>query len=414
MNFSKYINATVSVMALVAAVNVTAQSNNEALEHELNQLYQKQLAAEKMIQEQQKPQKAEVVVAPTAAAAAAPTTSTSTSVQVNVAPTVAAATSESLSAPMAKDSTVHQSPATQIEAAPLANSRADQLRKARQDVEVQTEQAIVEQLEASRLEWEKKRADALLKNISKQDDVVPAQPAVQAIPVEQAAPVVVVPAAVTEQQKANDAAASAEINALKQDIKDLKQKNDQPKSESYMSLGFGMPNYRNVINLKSDASFGLSLGVHSPNNVVFEGSFYYSSMRIERPTTSVFGGIPEIDNVDQYNGIAAVKYTFVKSKMRPLLGALASYTYRDYSFAQCVISCPPKSSSHALDAGFLIGGEVDVSDTLSVGVEYQYLRNLSNRLVAPIQPSFTFAMYPTGRLEESEYSLFTVRARFAF
>src|SRR5438045_3203689 len=41
-------------------------------------------------------------------------------------------------------------PTTYVEATPLEESRADRLRKARQDTEVQTEQKIVEKLEQSR------------------------------------------------------------------------------------------------------------------------------------------------------------------------------------------------------------------------------------------------------------------------
>ncbi len=403
MNFSR--GLLVVVMTSFLAVQGSAQ--NDALEHELNQLYSKQLAAEQMIQEQQtaKAESAPVVVAPeaTAAAAAAPAPNVTVN-QVTV--TGAAAKSESLSAPMdpaiQTQPKVFQSAPTTVEASPLAPSRADQLRKARQDVEVQTEQAIVEQLEASRLELEKKRADQLLKKISSADEVAPQS--VQVVPAQtvQAAPAPAV-----------DPAQKAEINQLKQEVQALKTEQERPKDDNYLSFGIGMPNYRNVYNLKSDATFGLGFGFKSPNNVVFEGSLYYSLLRIERPTTSPFGGLPEIDNVDQYNGAAAVKYAFFSGKVRPLVGALASYTYREYSCGQFWV-CSGRTRTHALDAGVLVGGEVQVSDTFSIGVEYQQLRNLSYRDDAPIQTSMFFNMYQLGRLEDKDYSLFTVRGRVSF
>lgn len=397
MNFSKSLIIVVSV-----ALAGVAHSNNDALESELNQLYSKQLAAEKMIQDQHMA-KAEgtpvVAEAPVAAAVAAPSVTVNTQVNSLSAPMVENTTPApaAISTAPAAQPTVHTSPTSTIEAAPLAPSRADQLRKARQDVEMQTEQAIVEQLEATRLENEKKRSDSLLKKISGADE--PAPQSVQVVPA--AAPIEAAPAQ------------NAEINQLKQDLSALKEQQNKPKDEHYFSFGVGMPNYQNVYNMKADASVGLGWGVKSPNNVIFEGSIYYSLLRIERPTTAPIGLFPEIDNVDQYNGTAAVKYAFFGGKIRPLIGALASYTYREYSCGQFYI-CNGRSRSHALDVGGLVGGEVQVSDTFSIGVEYQLLRNMSYRTEAAIQPSMFYAMYPTGRIEDKDYSIFTVRGRVTF
>ena len=60
---------------------------------------------------------------------------------------------------------IQQQPVTEVEASPLSESRAEMLRKARRQTEVQTEQKIVEKLEASRLADEKKRAKKLYVNI---------------------------------------------------------------------------------------------------------------------------------------------------------------------------------------------------------------------------------------------------------
>ena len=52
-------------------------------------------------------------------------------------------------------------PTTVIEASPLTESKAETIRKARQDAELATEQTIVEKLEMSRMEDEKRRAEVL-------------------------------------------------------------------------------------------------------------------------------------------------------------------------------------------------------------------------------------------------------------
>ncbi|MBV2168346.1 MAG: hypothetical protein KUL82_06530, partial [Bdellovibrio sp.] len=60
-----------------------------------------------------------------------------------------------------QQSQIQKQPTTVIEASPLSESRAEQIRRARQDAELQTEQRIVEKLEQSRMEDEKKRAGVL-------------------------------------------------------------------------------------------------------------------------------------------------------------------------------------------------------------------------------------------------------------
>ncbi len=399
MNFSK----SLSIIGAAIVLGGVAHSNTDALESELNQLYSKQLAAEKMIQDQHsvKADNTPVVVesAPAAAAVAVPTVTVNTQVNSLSAPMAdssASAAPAAISTVPAQPS-VHNSPVSNIEASPLSPSRADHLRKARQDVEMQTEQAIVEQLEATRLENEKKRSQSLLKKISGEDEEAPQS--VQVVPANQVAAPAPAPAA------------NPEVNQLKQDVAALKDAQSKPKDDNYFSFGVGMPNYTNVWNMKSDASIGFGWGFKSPSNVVFEGSIYYSLLRIERPNYVPLP-FPEIDNVDQYNGTAAVKYSFFTGKIRPLVGALASYTYREYSCGQ-FYQCFGRSRSHALDTGLLVGGEVQVSDTFSVGVEYQWYRNLSYRTEAAIQPSFTM-MYPTGRIEDQDYSIFTVRGRVTF
>ena len=58
-------------------------------------------------------------------------------------------------------SVLKNQPTTYVEASPLVESRAEQMRKQRQQAELNTEQRIVEKLEQSRLEDEKDRAARL-------------------------------------------------------------------------------------------------------------------------------------------------------------------------------------------------------------------------------------------------------------
>ena len=60
-----------------------------------------------------------------------------------------------------QQSSVQKQPITVVEASPLSASNADSIRKNRQEEEMRTETRIVEKLELSRMEDEKKRAQVL-------------------------------------------------------------------------------------------------------------------------------------------------------------------------------------------------------------------------------------------------------------
>ena len=115
----------------------------------------------------------------------------------------AEATNQNSGQAVAQQTQVQKQPTTYIEASPLKKSRADQIREARQQVEADTESKIVEKLEVSRMEDEKRRADVLFgekfNQVGQQQSqavvIAPAPVAVVA-PAPIAAPVVVAPAPV--------------------------------------------------------------------------------------------------------------------------------------------------------------------------------------------------------------------------
>jgi len=358
------------------------------LEHELNLLYQKQIEAEKLVNGPKSPEE-------------------KTTVQVNVIPVQA---TQAPQAPQVKEATVYQFPASQVEATPLNPSRADQLRKTRQEIEIQTEQAIVEQLEAQRLDWERKRAEALLKTMQEQSTAQE--------PRAEAQPVIVAPARAEhiEEESTNHEASEIKQNlaAMSTEIKDEK---ETPKSDYYMSVGAGMPDYvDNIVNLKTDGSFGVAMGFRSPTNMVFEASLYQSIYRFE----NIVGGggfgnsFASVGEVDQYNLAVAAKYAFFSGRIRPLVGVLASFTRRDYTDLQCFgFGCQGDAQTNAFDVGTLLGGEVMMSDTFGIGIEYQYFRNISNRQDSNFQNSFAYNS-GTNYLEDKEYTIFSVRGRLSF
>src|SRR5690606_2509930 len=116
---------------------------------------------------------------------------------------------------------VQTQPTTVIQANPLTESRADKLRRQRQNLELETELKIVEQLESSRMEDEKQRAGVLFGNKFNELENRPAPTyggnAVQA-PVYGQQPQMVEPVAV-DVDEATQADINAEIKSAAAELK---------------------------------------------------------------------------------------------------------------------------------------------------------------------------------------------------
>jgi len=131
--------ALLTVLALVPASMVFAQSTlDDEINAELDRMYQTQSrnnAPSVQVNVQSSPNQNQVVG------------------QESKTATVQTSTVETR--------TVQKQPTTVIESSPLGESRAERLRKARQDAELQTEEKLVERIEHSRLEDERRRAEVL-------------------------------------------------------------------------------------------------------------------------------------------------------------------------------------------------------------------------------------------------------------
>lgn len=246
---------------------------------------------------------------------------------------------------------LNQQPVTVVEATPLIESRAEQIRKARQNTEIETEQKIVEKLEVSRMEDEKKRADRLFGN---RLDSEP-QPVVVAAP----APVIV----------------KKEETVV---VEKVKIKEEAPKT-SKMSIGAGggLTTYSGVSNIQSNGSFGLTIGSESSDGMIIEGSFMYSNSYVQEY-------FPLFREMQQYNIGGALKYSFLKeSRIRPFAGVLADYVNRRYhnrvagyyynNFRDNEVT------TNAVDLGVTGGLDFMVNESLSVGADLRYSMNVWNQ-----------------------------------
>jgi opacity protein-like surface antigen len=72
---------------------------------------------------------------------------------------------------------------------------------------------------------------------------------------------------------------------------------------------------------------------------------------------------------------------------RPEVGAVASYTFRSYTDTQFALSSD-SVSSQAFDVGFMTGVSLELSQSFSLGFDFRYMQNLSNKVDSQFQKSY--------------------------
>lgn len=363
--------------------------------------------------------------------------------------------------------TVQRAPITVIESSPLDDSRAEKLRKARQEAEMKTEESMVERLEKSRLDDERRRAEALFgdryrqimdqkseqttqqvivnQNNGKQGDVIQPSAAVQApvqAPVQvQAPPVyseqpVIIPTRPDDkdrdERRRNHEREEEEAAYDREKMRNDKrgQKHDDDKHDekhddkdhferrNYISGLLGMSEYSDAINVRGNFSVGVALGTNLSENLLVEGNFLYSSFDIQQadsgpyPLDPVFG---RITKMNQYGFVSVLKYQLLHGMIRPVVGGVAGYTYRTFEDKQLAFP-NNNASSHAIDLGVMAGVDVEVTKSFSIGADFRYMWNLYNRTNnSGFQQRFSQTVLQCGTpIEEISYMSFFLVGRATF
>jgi outer membrane protein W len=312
---------------------------------------------------------------------------------------------------------VQQQPITNVEATPLTDSRASQLRRAREDAEVATEQKIVEKLEQSRLEDEKRRADALFGNrLDNQNQNVQLQQ--EAIPVQQPQMVQVIPV----QQENKESLSDVKEEIISSVREELKSQNESEKPKDKMFIGgiIGVTEYQDAVNVESNESLGLTVGSRLDDKFIVEGSFLYSNHFID-DVTSGYRYSFVYDELDQYNFIVAAKYAPKFGRISPQIGGLVSYTHRKYAEVNYRSSyivdnnyISNESETDAFDMGVSVGLDIEIGENFVLGVEYKYITNLTSKSDSRFLNDY-YSYYDLGTpLEEFDYSTFGIVAKIQF
>lgn len=335
---------------------------------------------------------------------------------------------------------IQAQPQIVVEETPLKESRADLLRKKRVEKEQETEQRIVERLEDERMKAEEERANKLLGNLNQAAPapVAPVAPqttpsafdAVQSYPEQPSAaapapvaapvavqPPVAQPVVVQAAPSENDEVDAGKDLSLKEELDDLHTEAPSTASKFFISGIAGVANYASVKNVKGVYAAGVGGGVMFEDGLSFEASFLMSSYDVEQQSY-YYSLYPTITELQQKNMNAGVKYRVLKNKVSPTVGALASYTLREYSNLQYPVGFPftasYSASSQAFDMGLSAGADLRLSDSFEVGVDLKYFFNLTYRIDSKYQTSFVNPMRDETPIEKLNYYVFGVNMKVLF
>lgn len=322
---------------------------------------------------------------------------------------------------------VQKQPTTVIEASPLGESSAERIRRSRQDAEVQTEQRIVEKLEQSRMEDEKRRANILFGDKFNQLNNNEQQQAPQ---VQQAQPVQVQVQQVEEPKENTRDIIREELAAA------MKVEEDAalaPLETKYVAGILGIGDYPDTRQVKGNYALGVAFGTKY-DNFVIEGSFLYSNYTVEgqgyysggnaygnrygNPYGYSYGNaglyVPDTIDVQQYSGSLAAKVQLFSGIIKPVFGGLVSYSYRGYSWDNKSYGYvnDTTANSSAIDIGAVVGADLEFSPKYSLGIDYRYMWNLSSR----INGGNTWMSGPQygTQLEKLQYYVMSLVARVNF
>ncbi len=319
---------------------------------------------------------------------------------------------------------IQDQPTNVIEDSPLNMSAAERRRRDRQNLEMQTEQKIVEKLEDARIEDERARSERLFnKGFGSRDEQTAAPapaPTPQPVQIIQAPPTVVIEK--NEEPKVN---VRDEVRAA---FEEMKPKYEEPKTGYYMQGLAGMGNYPDATNVRGDMALGFGFGIVTPERLVAEGTFQYSQYNVTDSTQSFqpnfqpnYGGSIPFTKVTQYNFQAAVKYQLLGGRVRPVVGLIAGYTYRGYEGQNPLAGqfygpgsrALNNASTNALDLGGLMGLDVQVTNGFSIGADFRYMKNVAYRGNNDYSNAYALPA-PFKRLEEINYYLASLVGKFTF
>ncbi len=286
---------------------------------------------------------------------------------------------------------VQKQPVTVVEASPLSASNAESIRKNRQEEEMRTETRIVEKLELSRMEDEKRRAQVLfgdkfdaLNNkeqaVAQPAQVAPAAPVVAPSSNVQAQPIII-----QERESLTRDDVAQEVRAALDEDKATAQDDSSTSlfEKKYFSAQAGVPQYADSQSIRGNYSAGIGIGTQN-DYLQIEGGFIYSNYSLDAFYYNPYYQIsyaPFIMN--QYQTYLSAKFQIMSGAIRPNLGGLVSYSYRTYvtdAYTSFGPAGTKTGNSGAIDLGITAGVDIALNERFALGADLKYMFNMSANL----------------------------------
>jgi hypothetical protein len=102
-------------------------------------------------------------------------------------------------------------------------------------------------------------------------------------------------------------------------------------------------------------------------------------MQIYNYQTGQYDYYPRITDMNQYSSSGLFKYQLGSGVLRPEFGGLMSYSYRTFADKQFALT-DATVVSHAIDVGLMAGLSLELTEGFSLGVDYRYLWNMTNKV----------------------------------
>ncbi len=265
---------------------------------------------------------------------------------------------------------LHQ-PVVRVMGTPISTTYAVELKKSRQEAELQTEQKIVEKLESSRLRDEQERLNKLFKDKSTSVSV----------------------AAVTQPKATIVVADNKVVDSSEIYTEVVTPFREKSTDRIYVSIQGGQSSNltKAIENVQSYGSFGISLGSYDDSGLILESSFLYSRHEINKRYKNLYRnnehnyGEPNVTDVHQLTGVISLSYTPSSSRFRPYIGPAIAYNYWIYSANVDSVStctginfqyCDNQVKADSIDLGLNIGMDFNLSPKASIG--FNMLVNVLN------------------------------------
>lgn len=348
---------------------------------------------------------------------------------------------------------VQDAPTAVVQDAPAKVSASETLRKERQGAEAATEDGIVQTLEKARLEDEVRRrekfnsalnsttaaagtvsgATQAASQAATASSVVNAPNANNVITTTTAAnidenEIVEIPQRpqVKKRKKVilEDETSSDDKIDVKAEVRAaLAEQNAAPLNLTtyYVSGQVGTANYNDGANIRGKLASGVSLGMVTPDRFIVEGSFMYGQFQVD-DIAGPYATYSTLD-MDQYNWSVGAKYQLLPGKLRPTVGALASYTRRGYSFAG-YSSGDSILTTDAFDGGLQAGLDLALTNNFSIGADFRYMWNIASKNNNNnVRNGYYYPNYGYGYgsnyggfkvVEDLSYYIATLAAKFTF